>query len=115
MRLGMMIGYSGSQLLIDMDLIKEAEKLGYDSVWSAEAYGSDAVTPLAYIAAQTSKIKLGTGIMQLPGRTPANTAMTAVKSTAPIAVPAASSCAAPGRASSPAWTRRRSISRTMPA
>ncbi|MET0594354.1 MAG: LLM class F420-dependent oxidoreductase, partial [Polyangiaceae bacterium] len=78
MRLGMMIGYSGSQLLIDMDLIKEAEKLGYDSVWSAEAYGSDAATPLAYIAAQTSKIKLGTGIMQLPGRTPANTAMTAM-------------------------------------
>lgn len=78
MRLGMMIGYSGSQLMIDMDLVKEAEKLGYDSVWSAEAYGSDAATPLAFIAAQTSKIKLGTGIMQLPGRTPANTAMTAM-------------------------------------
>jgi F420-dependent oxidoreductase-like protein len=78
MRLGLMIGYSGSHLSIDMDLVKEAEKLGYDSVWSAEAYGSDAATPLAYIAAQTSKIKLGTGIMQLPGRTPANTAMTAM-------------------------------------
>ena len=78
MRLGLMVGYSGAQLTLDMDLIKEAERLGYDSVWSAEAYGSDAVTPLAYIAAQTTKIKLGTGIMQLPGRSPANTAMTAM-------------------------------------
>jgi F420-dependent oxidoreductase-like protein len=78
MRLGLMVGYSGAQLSLDMDLIKEAERLGFDSVWSAEAYGSDAVTPLAYIAAQTTKIKLGTGIMQLPGRSPANTAMTAM-------------------------------------
>ena len=78
MRLGLMIGYSGAQYSIDMDLVKEAERVGFDSVWTAEAYGSDAVTPLAYIAAQTSKIKLGTGIMQLPGRSPANTAMTAM-------------------------------------
>ena len=78
MRLGLMVGYSGAQLSIDMDLIKEAEKLGFDSVWSAEAWGSDAVTPLAFIAAQTKKIRLGTGIMQLPGRSPANTAMTAM-------------------------------------
>ena len=74
MRLGLSFGYSGAQLHIPMDLIKEAENVGYDSVWSAEAWGSDAVTPLAWIAAQTEKIKLGTGIMQLPGRTPANTA-----------------------------------------
>src|SRR5947208_11738822 len=59
-------------------MIKEAERLGYDSVWSAEAWGSDAVTPLAWIAAQTSTIKLGTGIMQLAGRSPANAAMTAM-------------------------------------
>jgi F420-dependent oxidoreductase-like protein len=78
MRLGLMVGYSGAQISIDINLIKEAEALGYDSVWSAEAWGSDAVTPLAWIAAQTTKIKLGTGIMQLPGRTPANTAMTAM-------------------------------------
>jgi F420-dependent oxidoreductase-like protein len=78
MKLGMMVGYSGAQVSIDINLIKEAERLGYDSVWTAEAWGSDAVTPLAWIAAQTSKIKLGTGIMQLPGRSPANTAMTAM-------------------------------------
>jgi F420-dependent oxidoreductase-like protein len=78
MRLGLMVGYSGAQISIDMNMIKEAERLGYDSVWSAEAWGSDAVTPLAWIAAQTSKIKLGTAIMQLPGRSPANTAMTAM-------------------------------------
>ena len=78
MRLGLVVGYSGAQMRLNMDMIKEAEALGYDSVWSAEAWGSDAVSPLAWIGAQTSKIKLGTGIMQLPGRSPANTAMTAM-------------------------------------
>ena len=78
MRLGLSMGYSGANLHIDVDLIKEAEALGYHSVWSAEAYGSDAVSPLAWLAAQTSTIKLGTGIMQIPGRTPANAAMTAM-------------------------------------
>jgi F420-dependent oxidoreductase-like protein len=77
-RLGLMTGYSGAQVSLDMSTIKEAERLGFDSVWSAEAWGSDAVTPLAWIGAQTSKIKLGTAIMQLPGRSPANTAMTAM-------------------------------------
>jgi len=77
MKLGLMVGYSGAQVSIDIDMIREAESLGYHSVWTAEAWGSDAVTPLAWIAAQTKKIKLGTGIMQLPGRSPANTAMTA--------------------------------------
>src|SRR5438874_441255 len=61
---------------LDVDRVLEAERLGYDSVWSAEAYGSDANTPLAYLAARTSRIKLGTGIMQLAGRSPANCAMT---------------------------------------
>ncbi len=78
MRLGLMAGYSGAQLNLDIKRIQEAESLGYDSVWTAEAWGSDAATPLAWIAAQTSKIKLGTAIMQLPGRSPANTAMTAM-------------------------------------
>lgn len=78
MRLGLIVGYSGAQVALDMDMIKEAEKLGYDSVWTAEAWGSDAVSPLAWIGAQTSKIRLGTAIMQLPGRSPANTAMTAM-------------------------------------
>ncbi len=78
MRLGLMTGYSGAQVSLDLDLIKEAERLGFDSVWTAEAWGSDAVSPLAWIGAQTSKIRLGTAIMQLPGRSPANTAMTAM-------------------------------------
>src|SRR5258706_4863282 len=78
MRLGLMVGYSGAQVAIDIGMIKEAERLGFDSVWTAEAWGSDAVSPLAWIGAQTGKIRLGTGIMQLPGRSPANTAMTAM-------------------------------------
>jgi F420-dependent oxidoreductase-like protein len=78
MRLGLMVGYSGAQISLDMNLIHEAEKAGFDSVWTAEAWGSDAVSPLAWIGAQTTKIKLGTAIMQLPGRSPANTAMTAM-------------------------------------
>ena len=78
MRLGLITGYSGSQMSLDIELIRTAERLGFDSVWTAEAYGSDAVTPLAWIGAQTKKIRLGTAIMQLPGRSPANTAMTAM-------------------------------------
>lgn len=77
MKLGLSIGYSRAQLDIPVKLIQRAEELGYDSVWTAEAYGSDAVTPLAYIAALTKRIKLGTGIMQLAARTPANAAMSA--------------------------------------
>lgn len=78
MKLGFTLGYSGATLDVDIGKVQEAERLGYDSVWTAEAWGSDAVTPLAWIGAHTSKIKLGTGIMQLPGRSPANTAMTAM-------------------------------------
>ncbi len=78
MRLGLMLGYSGAGLALDVELVKEAERLGYDSVWTAEAWGSDAVTPLAWLAAQTSTIKLGTAIMQIPARTPAMAAMTAM-------------------------------------
>jgi F420-dependent oxidoreductase-like protein len=78
MKLGLMVGYSGAQVALDLEGIKEAEALGYDSVWTAEAWGSDAVSPLAWIGANTTRIKLGTAIMQLPGRSPANTAMTAM-------------------------------------
>jgi F420-dependent oxidoreductase-like protein len=77
MKLGLSIGYSRAQLDIPVKLVQRAEELGYDSVWTAEAYGSDAVTPLAYLAALTERIKLGTGIMQLAARTPANAAMSA--------------------------------------
>ncbi len=78
MKLGLTTGYSGAHLSIDIQRIREAENLGYDSVWTAEAYGSDAVTTLAWIGAQTQHIKLGTAIMQFPARTPAMTAMTAM-------------------------------------
>jgi F420-dependent oxidoreductase-like protein len=78
MRLGLVVNYSGAKIQLPMDLIQEADRLGYYAVWTAEAYGSDAVTPLAWIGAQTSNIHLGTAIMQMPGRSPANTAMTAM-------------------------------------
>ena len=77
MKLALMLGYSGGTLDLPMERIKLAEKLGYHSVWTAEAYGSDAMTPLAYIAAHTERIKLGTGIIQLAGRAPAMAAMQA--------------------------------------
>ena len=78
MKLGLLLGYSGANVSINVPLIQEAERLGYHVVWSAEAYGSDAVSPLAWVGAQTQRIHLATGIMQIHGRTPANTAMTAM-------------------------------------
>jgi len=78
MKLDFLAGYSGKVINIDIDKIKRAESMGYDSVWTAEAYGSDAVTPAAWVLAQTDKIKVGTAIMQMPGRSPACTAMTAM-------------------------------------
>ena len=78
MKLGLVIGYSGAKVKLPMPLILEAERLGFDSVWSAEAWGSDAVTPIAWVLAQTTTIKAGTAIMQMAARTPAMTAMTAM-------------------------------------
>ena len=78
MKLGLIAGYSPATMSVPIDLIKEAERLGYDSVWTAEAWGSDAATPAAWILALTEKINVGTAIMQMPGRTPAMTAMTAM-------------------------------------
>ena len=63
---------------IDMDLVREAERLGYEAVWCGEAYGTDAVSPVAWVLAQTRRIKAGTSIMQMPARTPACAAMTAM-------------------------------------
>ena len=77
MKLGLSIGYSGAQLRLPVERVQLAERLGFDSVWTAEAYGSDAITPLAYLAAVTTRIRLGTGIMQLAARTPAAAAMAA--------------------------------------
>ena len=76
MKLGLSIGYSGGEMRLPVEKVQLAERLGYDSVWTAEAYGSDALTPLAFLAAKTERIKLGTGVIQLAGRTPANAAMT---------------------------------------
>ncbi len=78
MKLGILLGYSGKKISLPIDLLKHAETLGFDSAWTAEAYGSDAVTPAAWMLANTDKIKVGTAIMQAPGRTPACTAMTAM-------------------------------------
>src|SRR5258707_4359600 len=78
MRLGLNIDYSRSQLGIDLSLVQHAERLGFHSVWSAEAYGSDAVSPLCWIAARTERIRVGTAIMQIPARTPTLTATTAL-------------------------------------
>jgi F420-dependent oxidoreductase-like protein len=80
MRLGLMLGYWGLGLTAQdqIELVREAEAAGFHSVWTAEAYGSDAATPLAWFAAQTQRIRLGAAILQIPGRSPAMTAMTAV-------------------------------------
>lgn len=78
MRLGLMVGYSGKDMVLPLEMIQEADRLGYHSVWTSEAYGSDAITPLAWIGALTKNIKLGTAIMQMSARTPAMTAMTAL-------------------------------------
>ena len=79
MRLGLYLGYwgvaNGAEELVAT--AEEAESLGYHSIWTAEAYGSDAATILAFVAARTSRIKLGSAIFQMPARTPAMTAMTA--------------------------------------
>src|ERR671916_2967967 len=79
MRLGLHVGYWGLGLTREeqLALVKEAEELGFDSVWAAEAYGSDTATVLAWLAAQTERIRIGSAIFQIPGRTPAMTAMTA--------------------------------------
>jgi len=79
LKLGLQLGYWGAQPPVgQLELVQQAEQLGYDSAWTAEAYGSDAITPLAYLAGQTRKIRLGTGICQMSARTPTATAMAAI-------------------------------------
>jgi F420-dependent oxidoreductase-like protein len=79
MKLGINVGYWGMGIgpKDQLQVVQEAESLGYDSVWAAEAYGSDAATVLAWLAAGTETIKLGSAIFQMPARSPAMTAMTA--------------------------------------
>lgn len=79
MKLGVMLGYWGSRPdPATQDLVLEAERLGYDSVWTAEAYGSDALTPLAWYGAHTTRMRLGSAVMQISARAPAATAMAAL-------------------------------------
>jgi len=75
MKLGVMLGYSGRDMALPIARVQRCEELGYDSVWTAEAYGSDAVTPLAFLAAHTTRIRLATGVIQVGARSPAMTAM----------------------------------------
>jgi F420-dependent oxidoreductase-like protein len=77
MRLGLNLGYWGANPEDNVALAREADRLGFHSVWTAEAYGSDAVTTLTWLAAKTEKINVGTAIMQMTARAPAVTAMTA--------------------------------------
>jgi hypothetical protein len=77
MKLAMTLKFSPTSG-VDMNLVWEAERLGYEAVWCGEAYGTDAVTPVAWVLAQTKTIKAGTSIMQMPARTPACAAMTAM-------------------------------------
>src|SRR5437667_11256394 len=77
MKLGLMLGYWMAGPEDPIDLVLEAERLGYDSVWTAEAYGSDAFSPLCWMGARTTRIKLGTSVVQISARTPASVAMTA--------------------------------------
>src|SRR6185437_1731964 len=76
MQLGITVDLSGPHPKLDMDRVLEAERLGFSQVWTGEAYSTDAVTPVAWILARTTRIKAGTGIMQIPARTPACAAMT---------------------------------------
>src|SRR5712671_1254375 len=78
MRLALTLGYSGARMTLDMDLVHRVERLGYDSVWSAESYASGALIPVAWIAALTTRVHVGTGIMQMAGRSLAAPAMTTI-------------------------------------
>src|SRR5881409_1233098 len=78
MQLGINLGYWGAGMDADnLEVAKEADRLGYAVCWAAEAYGSDAATVLAWVAAQTQRIDVGSAVFQIPARTPATTAMTA--------------------------------------
>ena len=113
MRLGLNLGYWGAGGSDGVELAQEAERLGFDSVWTAEAYGSDALTPLTWVGALTSKIKLGTGILQMPARTPANTAMSAATLDMLSGGASCSASASPARRSSRAGTVSPTASRSL--
>jgi len=76
MQLGITVDVSGPTPKLDMERVLEAERLGFSQVWAGESYGTDAVTPITWILARTTRIRAGTGIMQIPARTPTCAAMT---------------------------------------
>jgi len=78
MKLGIAAASFGPKARIDIEFVRRAEALGFDSAWTAEAYGNDAATTATWVLAHTTKMKVGTAIMQMPARTPAMTAMTAM-------------------------------------
>jgi len=78
MKLSTTIKFLPGHAGIDMEHVFEAERLGFDAVWAGEAYGTDAVSPVAWVLARTERIKAGTSILQMPARTPACAAMTAM-------------------------------------
>src|SRR5262245_63111726 len=78
MKLGIVLRTTGPTPRLDLDFVLEAERLGFDSAWTSEAWGGDAVTTVSWLLARTTKIKGGTGIMQMQARTPACAAMTAM-------------------------------------
>jgi F420-dependent oxidoreductase-like protein len=78
MQLGITLKMGGARPTIDIDTVLEAERLGFSQVWTGESYSTDAVSPVAWVLARTTRIKAGTGIMQIPARTPACAAMTAM-------------------------------------
>lgn len=78
MRLGLVVGYGARSVSIPLDLLREAESMGFDSCWTSEAYGSDAVSISAWILANTTRLKVGTAILQMPARAPTMAAMTAI-------------------------------------
>jgi alkanesulfonate monooxygenase SsuD/methylene tetrahydromethanopterin reductase-like flavin-dependent oxidoreductase (luciferase family) len=97
MKIGLVWGYWPAQPPKDfVEVTQEAEKVGFNSVWTAESWGSDAFTPLTWLAAHTSKIKLGTGVVQLSARTPVATAMAAMTAmTGMTAMPAMAAATKP--------------------
>ena len=75
MKLGLALPWANPTVQVPVERVRLAERLGFDSVWTAEIYGQDAITPLAYLAAHTERIRLGTAVIQAAARTPAATAL----------------------------------------
>ncbi len=113
MQLGINLGYWGAGMDADnLAVAQEADRLGYAVCWAAEAYGSDAATVLAFVAARTERIDVGSAIFQIPARQPAMTAMTAATLDSLSGAASASASASPARRSPRAGTASRSTSRS---